>query len=259
MGTPESVSTFFFLSKLLPAFVLPLGVTLVAVLLGLWLRRRWLIGAGLVILWLSSLPFVGEFLGRAVEGGAERLPASAAPNADAIVVLSAGRRTAPGAAAISEWGDPNRFFAGVELFKAGKAPILVFTGAGTPGDPDTTLEGDILAQYATDLGIPPDHIVTTGLVLNTADEADAVTTALRQRPPPRAAEILLVTSAFHMPRASLLFERTGVRVTPFPVDFVPVRIGIGLLDFVPSPAALWQSQRAIRELYGRLFYRFLVR
>ena len=136
-----------------------------AVLVGLLLRRRWLIWTGIAFLWLSSIPLVGGFLVRAAEGWAERIPASDAPIVDAIVVLSAGRTIAPGRTSISEWGDPDRFFGGVELFKAGKAPLLVFTEAGSPWEPDAPLEGEILAQHARALGIPPDHIVTTGQVL----------------------------------------------------------------------------------------------
>ena len=247
----------FYLSKLLPLFVLPLGITLIAMLVGLWLSRRWLIWTAVGFLWLSSVPLVGGFLVRATEGWAERLPASDAPIVDAIVVLSAGRTIAPGPAAISEWGDPDRFFGGVELFKAGKAPLLVFTGARSPWEPDAQLEGEILAQYARTLGIPPDHIVTTGQVINTAEEAQAVAALLRARQgtPPW---ILLVTSAFHMPRARQLFERTGLKVTPFPVDFFQSGTdAVSLTDLLPSAGALLQTQTAMREMYGRLFYGFL--
>ena len=244
----------YYLSKLLPLFVLPLGITLIAVIVGLSLRRRWLIWTGIAFLWLSSIPLVGGFLVRAAEGGAERIQASAAPVVDAIVVLSAGRTIAPGPAAISEWGDPDRFFSGVELFKAGKAPLLVFTGGGFPGELDAPLEGEILAQHARALGIPPDHIVITGPVYNTAEEAQAVTAVLRGR----QATVLLVTSAFHMPRARQVFERAGLRITPFPVDFFPSGAGaVSMLRLLPSAGALLQTQTAMREMYGRLFYRFL--
>ena len=76
-----------------------------------------------------QLPLVSGSLMRAIEGRADRIPASDAPIADAIVVLSGYRIIAPGRAAISEWTDPDRFFCGVELFKAEKSPLLVFTDA----------------------------------------------------------------------------------------------------------------------------------
>ena len=248
----------FYLSKLLPLFVLPLGITFIAVLVGLSLRRRWLIWTGIAFLWLSSIPLVGGFLVRATEGWAERIPASDAPIVDAIVVLSEGRAIAPGRAPISAWSDADRFFGGVELFKAGKAPLLVFTGGRSPWEPDAPLEGEILTQHARALGIPPDHIVTTTQVYNTAEEAQAVTAVLRARQatPP---SVLLVTSAFHMPRARLLFERAGLRVTPFPVDFRSGAGTVNMFDFLPSAAALSQTHMAMREMYGRLFYRFLSR
>jgi len=249
----------YYLSKILPLFVLPLGITCMAMLVGLVLRRRWLIWTSIAFLWVCSIPLVGVSLLRAVEGPAERLLASDAPLADAIVVLSAGRSTAPGRAAISEWGDANRFFGGVELFKAGRAPLLVFTGGGFPSEPDAPLEGEILAQHASALGVPPEHIVTTGLIYNTADEARAVAAVLhrRQAAPP---QVLLVTSAFHMSRAQLLFERAGLHVAPFPVDFSGAGAA-SISDLLPIPrvGALSQTTRALREVYGRLFYRFLSR
>jgi hypothetical protein len=49
-----------------------------------------------------------------------------------VSVLSEGRLVAPGNAAVSEWKDADRFFGGVELFKAGKSPLLVFTGGAAP-------------------------------------------------------------------------------------------------------------------------------
>jgi hypothetical protein len=55
-----------------------------------------------------------------------------ASEADAIVVLSEGRVVVPGKAAVSEWSDADRFFGGVELFRAGKSPLLVFTGGAAP-------------------------------------------------------------------------------------------------------------------------------
>lgn len=244
-----------YLRQILPLFVLPLGITLIVLLFGLWSRRRWMMWVGITILWVSSTPWVGGFAVRVAEGWAERSAPGDAPTADVIVVLSTGRVVAPGHAAISEWTDADRFFAGVELFQAGKAPLVVFTGGWVPWLPDDPLEGDVLAEYAKAAGIPPDHIITTGRVTNTADEARAVATLMRARQT-AVPRVLLVTSAFHMARAEQLFERAGLTVAPFPVDFRHSgRGGMGLLDFLPNAGALAQTQMALREMYGRLFYR----
>lgn len=253
-----------YLHKILPVFVLPVGITLLMVLAGLRLRRRSLIWSGVAIFWLSSTPFVSEMAVRAAEGWAARGSAAVAPEADAIVVLSEGRVVAPGKAAVSEWSDADRFFGGVELFKAGKSPLLVFTGGAVPWEPSVAPEGDVLTEYAKAMGVPDGQIVKTPRVTNTAEEALAVATLLRGRlsgptwrggPP----QVLLVTSAFHMPRARRLFERAGMSVIPFPVDFkVSAGRTISVIDFLPSGGALAQTEMAMREGYGRLFY-FIVR
>ena len=244
-----------YLHKILPLFVLPVGITLILVIAGLRFRRRWLIWSGVAVLWLSSTPLVTGLAVRAAEGWAERGLAVDAPTADAIVVLSEGRIIAPGKIAVSEWTDGDRFFGGVELFKAGKAPLLVFTGGASSWGSDAALEGDTLAKYAEEMGVPDSQTATTPRVMDTADEAQAVATLLHERlsvpawsgGPPR---VLLVTSAFHMARARLLFERAGLRVLPFPVDFKVsaggTPLGAGTLCRAPKlwRRRNWRGERA---------------
>lgn len=246
-----------YLAKILPLFVLPLGVSLMLLCWGLLRKRRWPIATACVVLWLAGLPAVSGRLVRYVEGGAIRRTAADAPTAQAIVVLSEGRVVAPGPAHVSEWADGDRFFGGVELWHAGRAPLLVFTGNWLPWQPDAPLEGEVLAQFAQSMGVPADDILVTGRVSNTADEARAVAALLASRTPGRPT-VLLVTSAFHMDRAARLFTASGVTVERFPVDFAGDRAGgFNILNWLPTAGALSQSQTALREIYGIWYYRVI--
>ena len=247
------------LSKLLPLLVLPLGVSLILILWGLARRRQRMIWAGVLVILVSSNPLIGRSLIRSSEHGAERMSVNDVPAADAIVVLSAGRVVAPGKGRVSEWTDANRFFGGVELFHAGRAPLLVFTGASLAWDAESPREGDVLAMHASALGVPTDRIAVTALVSNTADEAREVARLLRERHL-SAPRVLLVTSAFHMTRARQIFERQSLAVEPFPVDFCCGQGGrLTVLDLLPDVGALSRSQTAVREFYGRIYYRFIER
>ena len=89
---------------------------------------------------------------------------------------------------------------------------------------------------------------------NTADEANAVAAML-----PAGSTVLLVTSAFHMPRAQRLFQRKGLSVLPFPVDFQASGAWAGNpwrnpLNLVPTAEGLQRSSRAIKEAIGRTLY-----
>lgn len=242
----------FLLSKLLPLFVLPLGISLMLIGWGLARQKRRPVLAGLAVLLLASQPFVGRYLIRVAEGFAEQPAVASVASADAIVVLSAGRVLAPGPARVSEWTDVNRFFGGIDLYKANRAPLLIFTGArrgrATPS------EGELLAAHAQALGVREDAIVVTPYVSNTADEARETAAVLRARGI-KAPRIILVTSAFHLPRARELFSRQGVDVVPFPVSFArSADKRVWALDFFPSVVALDETSTALREFYGRAFY-----
>jgi uncharacterized SAM-binding protein YcdF (DUF218 family) len=247
----------YILSKALPLIILPLGLVVTCLVLAVTLRRWWLVRLALVTLLAPSLPITADLLNTVAEGDLERIPASSMPIADAVVVLSSGRSVAPGIEGISEWGDADRFFGGLALLDAGRAPYLVFTGGANPLAAEAPLEGDVLSAFAQRIGISPDAIRTTGPVTNTLEEAQAVAALMRGSPgvgaPPH---VLLVTSAFHMPRASAVFERQGLRVTVFPVDFDrPASLRTDVLRFLPDAGALATSHRVLRELLGRVYYR----
>ena len=142
----------YLLTKLLPLALLPLGLSLTLLVVGLIGRWRWPVIAAALLLWVFSLGLVSQSLWRWLETPYQRRSALEAPQADAIVVLSGGRHPAPGPARLSEWEDPDRFLAGIDLFRAGKAPRLLFTGGASPFLPGQRPEGQHYLQQAALFG-----------------------------------------------------------------------------------------------------------
>ena len=250
----------YWLSKILPLALLPLGLSLILLLAGLIGRWRWPVITAVVLLWLFSLGLVSQTLWRWLEKPWQRQSAASAASADAIVVLSGGSHPVPGTAKVSEWHDPDRFLAGVDLYRHGKAPRLLFTGGASPFWSGQPPEGQRYLEEAQQLGIPAAAMQSTPSVVNTAQEAIAIRKLLlrsdRSSITPR---ILLVTSAFHMRRAQRLFERQGLTVLPFPVDFQARGQWAGAIwrdptQWLPTAGALDGSSLALRELLGRLVY-----
>lgn len=248
-----------YLHKILPVFVLPLGLSLLLVLAGLLLRRRLPVLLGVLLLWVFSMPVVANSLLVLQEGREGRVPPENLAEAEAVVVLSGMLRDVPGAP-LGEWGSAvDRFEAGVELWRANKAPYLVFTGGWVPWRPEAVPEGELLRQRAGLLGVPDEAMLVTGKVGNTADEATAVRELWHDRRVDarnrEAPNIILVTSAFHMPRAAWLFERAGFEVQRYPVDFYRDSASrTAPQDFLPSAEALRDSHMVLREWLGLAFY-----
>ncbi len=247
------------LNKILPFFVLPLGLGLLLVLAGLFFRRRFFTAMGIAVLWIFSLPFVADTLLATLEGEPRRVPVSMVKEADAVVVLSGMLRKVENAQ-LYEWSEAvDRFESGVELWMAGKAPYLVFTGGWVPWNPEKRPEGEVLAIRARRLGVDESAILVTGKVGNTLAEAAAVFELMQHENitfTDQTPRIILVTSAFHMPRAAALFERAGLDVQRFPVAFYQrASSRLSPMSFLPCPGALNNSHKILREWLGIIFYR----
>jgi uncharacterized SAM-binding protein YcdF (DUF218 family) len=243
-----------FFNKFLPLFVLPIGWVALLVLFAIWRKKRWPLFAAIAVLYVASLPYVGDRLLGSVEARYPAVRIAEAGPADAIVVLGGmiGPRVEPGYVPnFSDAGE--RFEGGVALVQAGRADWLVFTGAGMNWQGTTATEGDELKRLAVVRGVSAEKILVAGKVANTADEAAAVAALVHARGWQR---VILVTTAWHMPRSAYQFKKAGVNCLPFPVDFRFDRSrGSSLIDFVPRGEAWMQTETALRETYGYWFYR----
>lgn len=246
---------FVLTHKVLPLLVMPLGLVLVLVAWAVISKRRGLMVLAGATLWLSSAPITADTALHPLETAYPFLTVEEAPAADAIFVLGGiyGRR--PNSQR-GNWGEAvDRFETGLALFRAESAPVLVLSAGVEPSDGGPT-EGDSLLATALERGFPPGCVVLTEPVRNTDAEARAIAEMMDRYGWGR---VLLVTSAFHMPRAKMLFDFHGVSATAIPTDYGGgscVRgVGAARIEcWVPDAIALQKTQLAMREALGLTFY-----
>jgi uncharacterized SAM-binding protein YcdF (DUF218 family) len=226
-------------------------MVIILILIGLIKNEKKLIYIAIALLYTMSTPIFSNNFFKLIEGSEYRKTINTIDSADAIVVLSGMLGINEiGDSTYIEWGDPDRFFGGIALIKAGKARKLVFTGGKMPWDKVKKTEGEVLKEYAISNGISSEKILVTKDVENTSDEAMAVKELINPYK-----RITLVTSAFHMSRAKKLFEKQGFFVIPYKVDYkTSQNKDIGIMDFLPSSGNLELTETGIREIIGRLFY-----
>jgi uncharacterized SAM-binding protein YcdF (DUF218 family) len=262
----------FLLSKLLPLFLYPLGLGLLLQGAGLaagarQASRRWglaLGGSGLGLIWLFAMPITSRELIWGLEERAAALTPTLIPDADAVVVLGGGLRPALAprqGVEVAEGGD--RLLTGLRLLRQNKAPLLLTSGAQisfTAGDP-APAEAVSARALAIELGVRPDQILINPTSRTTAAEARDIGELGRRRGWRR---VLLVTSAFHMPRSLATFrQRSGLTVIPVACDYqLPTRALFGrptpgsvFLGLMPDAQALSLSSIALKEHLGLAIYR----
>lgn len=248
MADPHN--SMIYLHKILPALVSPLVIAFALIVWGTMSARKKIVYSTIAALYLLSTPIASNYLVGLIEGPPFRQDPTKLPSADAIVVLSGMLVGVPSSNGIVyEWSDPDRFFAGIELFRLSKASKLIFTGGKLPWYSRMEPEGIVLKRIAESMGIPSTNILVTDEAKNTEEEAKAV----RKLLPEPSSSVLLVTSAFHMQRSVRLFESQGLRVTPYSVDFrVEIR-DTTPMEFLPDAKSLAMTSLALREQIGRTF------
>lgn len=254
----------FFLSKLLPLFVYPVGLSCLLMALGLvWIwkhpkRATWAIALSLFILFFTSNPLVSDKLVSTLEW--QYFPPDPVPTADAIVVL--GGATAPQMVPrpwveVLESGD--RILYGARLYNQGKAPKLILSGGRiTWRGGSGASEADDMKEFALAMGVPESAIVLEGTSLNTRQNAVNLKPILDRQ---SAESVLLVTSAIHMPRSVAIFSKLGINVIPAPTDYlVPTETQINTLEgrilaLLPEAKSTAHFTQALKEYVGFVIYR----
>ncbi len=240
-----------YLYKIVPLLVMPLMVLFISIFLGTYFKKKKVIYSSLVFFYIISTPFFANNFFKIVEGQYNKLQIEKINEVDAIVVLGGSIRiNEVQNKYYIEWGDADRFFGGLKLYKKKKSKKIVFTGGKMPYNLTKLSEGDVLKEYAIKYGINTEDILVTKDALNTFEESQAVQELIGENK-----SIILVTSAFHMNRAKKLFEQKGFNVTAYKVDYKTApRVKLNFINLIPSAISLSKTEIALREILGRLYY-----
>lgn len=147
----------------------------------------------------------------------------------------------------------DRFIQVVKLYKLGQIKHILICGGNGKTDEKTFREAAWVKGELTSVGIPDSVIFIEDQSNNTADNAlyaKPILDSLQLQPP-----YLLITSALHIPRASLLFKKAGVNVVPFPCNYTDGRGSTDFWDFIPRPSVLLAWEPFLKETAGYVWYK----
>lgn len=217
---------FFYISKTLWFLAQPSSALLVLLLLGVfllwthwaWAGRRLVALAGILLLLLSLSP-LGQALTWPLE---DRFPATNLDQGqppDGVIILGGALSTHVGlarnVASLNESAE--RMTEAIILAHRFPEARIVFSGGGTRIIYEGRKEAIGAEELLTAMGLARERLELEDRALNTYQNARFTKELVKPQPDERW---ILVTSAFHMPRAIGSFRQVGFAgVEPWPVDY----------------------------------------
>lgn len=247
---------FFVLSKILTVFISPLFWILLCVTLGYFLKKpllkkRFYIGALSLFLFFSNSFIFDEFM-RAYEYDGVKYEDIGYH--DVAIVLGGMAYYNNDLERLNfGWGS-DRILQTLYLYKQGKVGKILISGdSGTLGN-DGLDEAKQIKQYLVALGFNPEDLLTETQSKNTHENATFSAKIIKSTPAFK--RCLLVTSAYHMPRAKACFEKEGITVNTFAVDqFTGKRYFSLRKIFVPSIETMNKWHILTHEWVGYIAYK----
>lgn len=246
----------------MPDFILSplIWALLLALLLGVLWRRlpRWLALVLLVLefaLVFLMTPAGANLLVRSMESQVPPASTCSRPAPTAIVLLSGGvegrvHRTDDYSALTRT--SLQRLFAAVALWQAHPDATLVISGGSPHG---SVAESEVLASLARRMGVPAGNLRVETRSQTTWENA----ANLAQVQPGLPRRIWLVSSALHLPRASLAFRAFGFEPCPWSSNSVYMPFSASLGYFMPQNSSLVKTDRVIHEWLGGWVYAWRAR
>ena len=258
----------YYLNKIVGFLISPIGIAIaggILVLICAKLKKvgfaKWIGGVTVIWLWLWMTPVMTRFVGAPLEReflvGGRVSAVESFPKADAIVVLGGSMGSDTNLSGYAEmWTSADRVWQAARLWKAGKAPRIIATGDGAR---ESTL--GLLKDFGVD-----EKCVEFLDARNTEEEArvvgEVVFNAEKQRGREAESKILLVTSAWHMKRARMMFEKyaKSVEVVCAPADFensFKAAAPFSFRELLPDTYSFHLNSVAFHEWIGIIGYKFL--
>lgn len=245
----------FLVKKIVSALALPPTSLILLAFVGLWINKKHpkvgqtLTALSLATLLILSLPITGNALLQRLET-VSPINEAQLKEIQAIIILGGGKDSnSPeygGAETINKW-TLERLRYGVYLQQQTDKPILVTGGAPYGGRPEAEIMAETLQRdfHTKDIWIEDQS-------KDTAENAVFSAAILKQR---NIERIAIISQAWHLPRATQLFEQQGLTVYPAPTghtnenneDNKPI------IRWLPKASGLDKSSIALKEYLGRLF------
>jgi uncharacterized SAM-binding protein YcdF (DUF218 family) len=251
---------FFYLSKLLMHMLLPSVWVFALLLVALFVKnsrvKKISLGIALLLFWLFSNEWLAS---RAYLWWEEPVyPISKIKEPYDVAIIMGGFTDAAkeprDRVYLSKAVD--RMMHAVQLYRMGKVKkLLPSGGSGIPGF-TAALEADMIRQSMLICLVDSTDILVENRARNTFENALFSSEIIRKKfKNPR---ILVFTSAFHCRRTRATFQKTGLKVDMFPVDFRYNDPGLNVEKLlIPSDNAWSMWSILIHEISGYLVYKFM--
>jgi len=249
---------FFILSKIIYAIVAPASLVALFFLFYFFLKKKFLLYAGIGLFLFFSNPFIGLNLFKMWEIDATEIKPG--EHYDGIIILGGFVSTISVNNQIQRtvFADGNdRMIQAISLYKKGISDKIIYT-AGTDSIFNLhTAEAILAKEFLLEIGIPDSAIITESRSINTYENAmftkkilEKLDTAWQKK------KYLLVTSAFHMRRSMACFKKQGFNVTAYSTNFRALIENYTIFNtIVPSYGALQNWTYLMKELIGMVVYK----
>ena len=243
----------YYVNKIIGWMLSPLGMMFLAFGFA-WLLSRTkrfvslgkvIVALALALTWILGCGITTRFIGVPLEGDEIDWNEDAECKVDAIVLLGGGMGAHAECGRAEMFSGADRVWEAARKWKclsAANGEMRIFTSGGSV---ETSTVPLLLA-----FGVSREAIACLDEPRNTEEEAAAIAGSGVKR-------ILLVTSAWHMPRAKMLFERSGLEVVEAPTDYemhFAAEEPVQIKDFFPSAETLQRNAWALKEWVARAFY-----
>ncbi len=248
---------WFIVSKTILYLIVPPASLFIIMAAGLVIMKycrtfgRFLTAAGFISLYLLSIGPVSDMLVKPLETFAPPFKDKQV-KADAIVVLGGGvmELSWAGQPAVASDEAQARLIKGIVLYRKLHMPLVLVGGNGDPAR-NVTADADAMKQTALALGVPSRDIIVENKSRNTLEGARALNQVIKGK------RILLVTSAYHLKRATGMFKKKGFQVIPVPAVYLSEQRKLSLYSLIPRARALSVSSAACSEYITLLWYKTL--
>ena len=147
----------------------------------------------------------------------------------------------------------NRMTDAIQLYKMGIIKKLMLSGGSGRLVLKEASESEETAKYLRSIGIPEVDILMENTSRNTKENAQNTIKILQEKYP-NGGKYLLITSAFHIPRASRIFQKEGLVFKPFAAGTLTQKVSISPDSWlIPNTLAFRKWEIIIKEWVGLLF------